>query len=197
MPQADLKTHAPSSGAVLYFDTTAVYALATDRGNVASARDQNRAHEIRAFVARVQGIALRTTILTMQEVASIAQRLMRQQRANAAGYARWQEFWAKDRTAAVQADLVVSANTLQLLEWALQELDALGIALERPCIIASERISAARRLQRQHADLLRACPSLDSMDALHILKGIEIGATDFVSFDGGWIAVPGITVYAL
>ena len=201
MPRAQLATDIPRSGATIFFDASPIYALAVDRGATvagfpAGANERTRAAALRAFISRVNvGLGLRTTVLVLEEIATKAQRTYREESAKAAGHKTWKAFWYTDRPAALVASTTIGFKTLQLVEWAVQEIDAQGIEIERASVLASERTTAARRLHREHMDLLNKCPWLEPMDALHILKGVEIGASEFVTFDLSWANVPGLVVY--
>lgn len=61
--------------------------------------------------------------------------------------------------------------------------------VDDPTVAADERV-------KNHHDLLRTYAAIDPMDALHIVLGIELDVTAFVSFDNGWQHVRGIKVLA-
>ena len=83
-----------------------------------------------------------------------------------------------------------------MLEWAATALVAHKVALERKSIGPGETAKQAKLLRKAHRAILRNNPALDSMDALHVAVGAELGVVGFVSFDRAWADLPGIRVFA-
>jgi len=59
---------------------------------------------------------------------------------------------------------------------------------------SDDPIVDATTIRTAHRSYLTRYPSLDAMDALHIVFGTLLGTTHFITFDNGWLPVSQITV---
>lgn len=199
MPRLPLSS-APKPRRRYYLDTSALFALASEwagtKGQPAQAKEIARAVAMKPFlhsVANANG-SIRTSTLAFQEIASVQQRRARNFRAGAAGHGDWHNLLKKgvDPTVVLET---AKRDMLQFLTYTVRAMHSVGCKVEEPPVgaLATAKVGTLRR--EAHRRLLRLHPGLDSMDALHIVVGYQMGARDFVTFDDGWTDVQGITVY--
>ena len=195
-----LATATPSSGERIYLDTSAVLPLALVEGGrrgqpTPPPREQQRAALVTAFGARAAkaGCKLVTSILALEEIAARARNKARLQEQRT--YSSWDDFRRANASAAEDAEKRCQAHMLATLTWTIDVLHGAGVTVDFPSVLAAETENFAKKLRKAHLELLRAYASIDPMDALHIVFGLEGGAHGFVTFDGAWASVREIVVY--
>lgn len=199
MPLEYLSKTTPKVGKSYYLDSSAVLTLAspdmaTDGWPVRPKQHTDAKHLV-AFLKAATGARVVTSVLAMEEAASVVRNTRRTQAAHDAGHNSWRDFVRKDAANAKRDDAKPHAAMLKALRWALARLSMHGVVLDTGEIQAGQTQQAAEALRAAHEKLLASHQELDPMDALHIVVGWDMGADDFVSFDGGWEVVPNITVY--
>jgi len=201
MPNAALKDCQPVQGESYYLDTSAVMALLNVEANNQKVKipgeELARGRLVVDFTSRAKlvGALLTTSILAIEEIAAKYRGLIRAARAKANGYATWKDFKTGNPPAAAIEDEVARKEMFLRLKWTTKKLGSTQVRLATPEVAAANIHSAAETMRCSHLKLLEDHPSLDAMDALHIVIGTDLGATRFVSFDRGWDVVPSITVY--
>jgi predicted nucleic acid-binding protein len=198
MPCISMSVATPAAGDAYYVDTSGVYALMMDRAvaakKAAPCGESARAGALLQFlkrVARAGGRAV-TSVLAFEEVAASVRNGRLASAATTAKYASWKAFMRADPA---RAELQpAQAMTLAMLTFAVDGVSNAGIEVLRPAVLEADARARAKDLRLAHRKLLSTCEHIDSMDALHIAVGAELGVTAYVSFDKAWGAVAGITV---
>ncbi|HET9930943.1 MAG TPA: hypothetical protein VFQ35_09660 [Polyangiaceae bacterium] len=193
----------PKAKTKYYLDTSAVFALASVQAAKAGQQvptiETQRANRLSPFLAKVAvaGGLVCTSVLAFQEVANIARRKARDEFAKQAGFSSWNHL-ESSAAQSVQDTVASQAHgaMLQVLEWAAVAVRDANGETEQPAVAADQTKERGQRLRKAHRRFLRAYARLDSMDALHIVIGTELGAKDFISFDKAWESVTEIVVYA-
>lgn len=129
-------------------------------------------------------------MLAYEEVAASTRNKLRFAEAEAANFSGWKPFKSAEPAKAAGADARSHAAMLEMLSLAASAAGSLGVTLEWPAPTSASPVT----IRRHHRELLRKHPEVDAMDALHIVVGLAIGIRSFITFDGGWDAVPGITI---
>ncbi len=202
MPQSSLAVTVPTPADTIYLDTSAVMTLAQGRGLFEGLPvPQEAPRRLKVLVpflvkAKAAGAALRTSILSVEELAAATRNQKRASEAQSRGYTTWRQFKSRDPGASAVADATAKANMLQMMKFAVNALELCGVQIQ--CVGAvGDSIVAARARRKAHKRLLDRHVEIDSMDALHIVFGTELGATGFISFDTGWGAVPSVRTLGL
>lgn len=199
MPRLPLSS-APKPRRHYYLDTSALFALASEwagaKGHPAASKELDRAAAMRPFLRGVLAVggSVRTSTLAFQEIAQVQQRRARNAHAKKAGHGDWNSLLKKQIDPGV-VRVTAQRDMLQFLSYAVRAMNSVGCRVEEPPVsnVAAARVGRLRR--EAHRRLLRLHPGIDSMDALHIVVGYQMGARDFVTFDDAWDDVQGITVY--
>lgn len=202
MTVAQLGAASPTPKTKYYLDTSALFSLASLQaaadGQAVPALETKRASDVTAFLARARAVGglVCTSVLAFQEIAHKARRRSREECAKIAGFASWQHLDSTGASAnRVQVVEQAHDAMLKMLEWTAVALRAVHGEVEQPAVAADKLTERGLRFRKAHRRFLRLYKTLDSMDALHIVVGTDLGAKDFVSFDKGWEDVAEITVY--
>lgn len=184
-----------------YLDTSAIFALsyptAISAGLVGrEANAAKQASRATPFVGQAvkAGATVFASVLGLEEVAAATRNKSRTLEAQAKGFRDWQDCKRSGGSASRAVDQDAQRRMMAMLGCALSALRTNRVTLvepevDDPTVAADERV-------KNHHDLLRTYAAIDPMDALHIVLGIELDVTAFVSFDNGWQHVRGIKVLA-
>lgn len=197
-PAIRLDAAKPRHGQRFYLDTSAVIPLALARaGTSVDPVDQKRHRLLRSFSNKVtsSGGVLLTSLLAFEELAAVVRRPLRDAALKKAGASDWRDFRRKDAAGARQAEADTQKKVVQMMEWGLAELAALGGAVELPSRDAAATRTDADLLFKAHVALLRSCAALDPMDALHVVVGSALNTRSFVSFDRAWERISTIELF--
>jgi len=204
MPAIAMNAAVFSAGERIYLDTSAFFPLVLAWARSAKGRsippiERTRAAALTPFLeAAIRGSAKPlVSILVFEEVGAIARNKAFSLELSAAGFGKRAEARAADPAKLDAIDARVASATLEVLGWAAETLTQHSVALERPAVLPLETAKQAKALRKVHRAVLRNNPSLDSMDALHIAVGAELGVSGFVSFDRAWATLANIRVFSL
>lgn len=186
-----------------YLDTSAVFALAFRRaraeGQPAPDNEVSRAEALVGFLARVraQGGRGRTSLLALEEIAAKVRNQTRSIGVERilGKAASFRDLKTSDRAKAEAVDAAAHAAMMSMLKFTADALGAESVLLTRPVIPQGTEEDSAKKARKYHRDLLRRYPSIDPMDALHIVIGVECGLKAFVSFDDAWKCVTEIDLF--
>jgi len=199
MPVSSLEAHSPQAGELYYLDTSAMFSL----GHLEAHRlkqggepgEVKRARRVVAFVHRATASSafVFTSVLAHQEIAALVRNRLRNAGAQKQRGCQWKQLKLIDPTEADKIDVGAQAAALQMLSHTSSLAGRESIETRWPAV-ASEAALAGQKLRKAHRELLRLYRQIDSMDALHIVLGAELGALNFITFDKGWDTVPNINV---
>lgn len=201
MSLSSLDSHAPQAGELYYLDTSAMFSL----GHLEAQRlkmggdpgEVKRGKRVVSFVRRAaaSSASVFTSVLAHQEIAAVVRNRLRNAGAQKVQACAWKQLKVADPDQADQIDVKAQTAALQMLSHVSSLAGREGIETKWPAV-ASDPVAAAKTLRKAHRDLLRLYRQIDSMDALHIVIGAELGALNFVTFDKGWDTVSNISVLA-
>lgn len=178
-----------------YWDTSVVYSLALSRHPKQTATSQRELRRISALSAFINastssGTRNLTSILVLEEIAALVRNRIRTVEADRAGFRSWSEFKQSAAEQAMLRDKTAHQGMLEILQCAIDGIRTAKIELEWP----DQSETPPQKLRKFHREILRTVPTIDAMDALHIVVGLSLGIKKFISFDTGWRDCPLIEV---
>lgn len=199
----DLGSAKPPEQARVYLDTSALYAL-THRlaGKTTVAWVDAEEAEVGRVIHEWLG-ALRSgkgtawvTPFQFQEIAATTINRRRNAELKAANYTKgWSHFRKEFEVRAAEVDTDANAKTIEFLGWAVNACNASGIGVARPCVLTGKEEQRAKEIRLAHRKILLENVGLDSMDAMHLAIGAEMGIRHFLTLDRGWTAVKQVSGY--
>jgi predicted nucleic acid-binding protein len=193
LPSTQLSTFTHQKGLAFYLDTSALWPLALMPTGKIAGEESLRVGRLTTFVAKAQAVQSRvlSSILVVEELAALTRNRAQAALATANGHATWKDFKQMDPGKVATAQRSVQADVLGVLKLAAQEMKTYAITVEHPIVTDNlgsflNAPQAGSRLRNAHQAFLKKYPTLDSMDAMHMTFGAELGCRHFVSFDNGW-----------
>lgn len=200
MAARPLRLATPKENERFYVDTSAIFPLAHAEAKAAGgggeATELSRAVVVVDFLNRAARVSaeVRTTAIVFEELGAKVRNKIRMHEASKYSLS-WQALKAQRPTEAAAADAIAHVKMLAFMKWAADGAAKGGILLEGRAMMPADVLAREKKLRKAHRELLAKYASLDAMDALHIVIGLEMAIPNFITFDAGWDAVPGIAVF--
>lgn len=200
MPSSRLETTSVGGSERVYLDTSAFKALSfigiakAVALNDDARLELSRAQLVQEFVARTNASLVFTPVV-VEECANICRRKSFEAAIDKSPHSDWKAFQRRDARGCRTAQDSANKKALYQLKECISVAKGMGAILERWNGSGQSSTVDAESLRKAHALCMESNPTIDAMDAFHIVLAAKNGIKRFISFDRAWRDVASIDVF--